>query len=35
MLGNEVVVLGNISRIVQGQSYKGLCKIIKDPLKDY
>jgi hypothetical protein len=35
MLENELVILGNVSGIVQGQKYEGLCKINKKPLKDY
>lgn len=35
MFGNELVILENVSRIVQGQKYKGLCEINKEPTKDY
>jgi hypothetical protein len=28
-------IFENVSGIVQGQSYKGLCKINKEPMKDY
>jgi hypothetical protein len=34
-LGNEVIILENAFRIVQGQPYKRLCKINKEPMKDY
>jgi hypothetical protein len=34
-LENEMVILLNVCRIVQGQPYEGLCKINKEPMKDY
>ncbi len=35
MFENQLVILENVSGIVQGQKYKGLCKINKEPQKDY
>jgi hypothetical protein len=32
---SEVVRLENVSKIVRGQLYKRLCKINKEPKKDY
>jgi hypothetical protein len=34
-LGIEIVILESVSIIVLGQPYKGLCKINKEPMKDY
>ncbi len=33
--GSEVVIFGDEFGIVQGQPYEGLCKINKEPMKNY
>ncbi len=34
-LGIELFILENVSRIVLGRPYKGICKINKELMKDY
>jgi hypothetical protein len=34
-LGNEEIKFGNVLKNFQGQPYEGLCKIKKEPTKDY